>query len=123
LVYDITNEKSFDQLNTCRQDFLNQANPKDPENFPFVVMGNKVDKEPERRVAKSKATQWCKSKGDKTIPYFESSAKDGVKVDDAFLEVAKSALLTNPPETQVYIPETISLTGGGGAGAKSSSCC
>lgn len=42
LVYDITAEKSFDQLNNWREEFLNQANPRDPENFPFVVIGNKV---------------------------------------------------------------------------------
>eukprot|EP01035_Chromulina_nebulosa_P005915 gene5915-8011_t len=52
LVYDITAEKSFEQLNTWREEFLRQSNPKDIENFPFVLVGNKVDKEIDRRVPK-----------------------------------------------------------------------
>lgn len=42
LVYDITAEKSFEQLNSWRDEFLTQANPRDPDNFSFVVIGNKV---------------------------------------------------------------------------------
>jgi len=39
-------------------------------------LGNKVDREPERKVAASKAQQWCAEKGG--IPYFETSAKENV---------------------------------------------
>lgn len=92
LVFDITAEKSFEQLNSWRDEFLTQANPRDPDNFSFVVIGNKIDKEPERRVPKPKVTQWCKSKGPKPIPYFETSAKEAIKVEVAFLEAAQMAL-------------------------------
>lgn len=44
LVHDITNEKSFEQLNSWRDEFLTQANPKDPENFSFVVIGDSSGK-------------------------------------------------------------------------------
>lgn len=40
LVYDITNPKSFESLDSWRDEFLMQGNPKDPENFPFIVLGN-----------------------------------------------------------------------------------
>jgi Ras-related protein Rab-7A len=50
LVYDITNARSFENLNLWRQDFLVKANPKDPDNFPFFVFGNKADKAAERKV-------------------------------------------------------------------------
>ncbi|CAN0010929.1 unnamed protein product [Choristocarpus tenellus] len=63
LVYDITNPKSFEQLDSWREEFLIQAAPSDPDNFPFIVIGNKVDREGERRVSRSRAVQWCKSKG------------------------------------------------------------
>ncbi|KAL8556038.1 hypothetical protein ACS0TY_003733 [Phlomoides rotata] len=43
LVYDVNVMKSFDNLNNWREEFLIQASPSDPENFPFVVIGNKVD--------------------------------------------------------------------------------
>ena len=32
-------------LDSWRDEFLIQASPRDPENFPFVVIGNKVDLE------------------------------------------------------------------------------
>ncbi|KAJ0446539.1 putative small GTPase, P-loop containing nucleoside triphosphate hydrolase [Helianthus annuus] len=43
LVYDVNVQKSFDNLNNWREEFLIQASPSDPENFPFVVLCNKVD--------------------------------------------------------------------------------
>lgn len=46
-------------LNTLRV----QAAPMDPDRFPFVLIGNKVDRESERRVSRQRALQWCKSKG------------------------------------------------------------
>uniref|UniRef100_A0A453FID2 Ras-related protein Rab7 n=1 Tax=Aegilops tauschii subsp. strangulata TaxID=200361 RepID=A0A453FID2_AEGTS len=43
LVYDVNSMKSFDNLNNWREEFLIQASPSDPDNFPFVLLGNKVD--------------------------------------------------------------------------------
>ncbi|OMJ69201.1 hypothetical protein SteCoe_33141 [Stentor coeruleus] len=90
MVYDITSVKTFESLSSWKEEFLNQSNPKDPENFPFVVLGNKLDKEPERKVPTAKAQQWCKSNGD--IPFYETSAKEAVNVEDAFQAIAKKAL-------------------------------
>merc|ERR1712035_225582 len=45
LVFDVTSTTSFKALDSCRYEFLIQASPRDPENFPFVVLGNKVDLE------------------------------------------------------------------------------
>lgn len=36
LTFDVTNNKSFDTLDSWRDEFLIQASPMDPENFPFV---------------------------------------------------------------------------------------
>ncbi|KAF2305899.1 hypothetical protein GH714_008760 [Hevea brasiliensis] len=76
LVYDVNSMKSFDNLNNWREEFLIQASPSDPENFPFVVLGNKIDVDGgnSRVVSEKKARAWCASKGN--IPYFETSAKD-----------------------------------------------
>ena len=99
LVYDITSEKSFEQLNSWRDEFLNHAKPRSPENFPFVVIGNKVDRpEADRRVPKSNANNWCKSKGPKPIPNFETSANETVKLEAAFLEAAQAALQQSSQE-------------------------
>ncbi len=50
LVYDITNAKSFESLESWRDEFLLQGQPKDPDNFPFVVIGNKSDRAEDKKV-------------------------------------------------------------------------
>jgi len=124
LVYDITNPRSFEQLESWRQEFLVQANPSDEDSFPFVVLGNKVDKDSERRVNKNKAAAWCKQKSgsaDNQIPHMETSAKEAVKVEAAFVAAAKLALANDRnQQDDIFIPETIQLNntqkqqGGGG---------
>ena len=44
LVCDLTDPKSFEAIESWRTEFLNQLNPKDPDTFPFVLLGNKCDK-------------------------------------------------------------------------------
>lgn len=68
-----------------------RAAPNDPDVFPFILIGNKVDvEESKRQVSQKKAKIWAKERND--IPYFETSAKDGINVNDAFYMVAKNAL-------------------------------
>lgn len=38
LVYDVNNAKSFEALDSWRDEFLIQASPRDPPNFPFVSL-------------------------------------------------------------------------------------
>ena len=45
LVYDVTAPSTFKSLDSWRDEFLIQASPRDPDRFPFVVLGNKVDLE------------------------------------------------------------------------------
>lgn len=45
--------------------------PRDPENFPFVLLGNKIDNEANRAVSTKRAQSWCQSKNN--MPYFEVS--------------------------------------------------
>ncbi|KAI0398340.1 ras family-domain-containing protein [Xylariaceae sp. FL0594] len=97
LVFDVNNSKSFDALDSWRDEFLIQASPRDPENFPFVVLGNKIDVEESKRVISSKrAATFCQSKGD--IPYFETSAKEAINVEQAFEVIARNALAQEESE-------------------------
>lgn len=80
LVYDVNVAQSFSHLGTftpflsspClpshaidhwRDEFLAQSNPSNPDKFPFVVIGNKIDLEPSRVVGPKKAQAWCQKKG------------------------------------------------------------
>jgi len=42
-VYDVSKATTFRALDSWRDEFLIQASPRDPDHFPFVVVGNKVD--------------------------------------------------------------------------------
>lgn len=108
LVFDVSLPSSFKTLDSWRDEFLIQASPRDPENFPFVVIGNKIDLE-NRAVSAKRAQTWCHGKGD--IPYFETSAKEAINVEQAFQTVAKNAL-AQETEVDLYndFPEQIKLT-------------
>jgi small GTP-binding protein len=103
LVYDVNNSKSFDTLDSWRDEFLIQASPMDPESFPFVVLGNKVDVEESKRMISSKrAMAFCQAKGG--IPYFETSAKEALNVEQAFegtFDNATMSLQTLPGRHQL----------------------
>ncbi|ORZ03140.1 small GTPase superfamily [Syncephalastrum racemosum] len=91
LVYDVNNNKSYESLGQWHDEFLVQASPRDPDSFPFVVLGNKVDvDESKRMVSQKRAMAFCQAKGN--IPYFETSAKEAINVEQAFQTIAKNAL-------------------------------
>jgi Ras-related protein Rab-7A len=98
LVFDVTAAKTFETLDSWRDEFLIQAAPRDPDHFPFVVLGNKIDME-NRAISQRRAEMWCKSKND--IPYFETSAKEAINVEQAFQTIAKNAL-KQETEADVY---------------------
>jgi len=106
LVYDVVQPKTFDNLDSWRDEFLIQAGPRDPDNFPFVVLGNKVDLE-SRVVPQKRALAWCQAKGN--IPYFETSAKEATNVEQAFQVIARNAL-KQESEEDIYLPDTIDVT-------------
>jgi len=107
LVYDLTEPKTFESMESWREEFLVQTSPKDPDNFPFVVIGNKSDLESKRKVQAQKARAWCKSKND--IPYVETSAKDSDYVESAFQEIALRALKQETQQEPIFLPDTLTL--------------
>ena len=60
LMYDITNSWSFDNIPKWKKTFLDRSMVSSPENFPFMLIGNKMDLEDEARaVQRSQAEEWC----------------------------------------------------------------
>ncbi|XP_074369384.1 ras-related protein Rab7-like isoform X1 [Apium graveolens] len=113
LVYDVNIYKTFETLQTWHRDFLRQADPNDPELFPFVLLGNKMDMNggSGRGVSEKVAKDWCASRGN--IPYFETSAKEGYNVDAAFFCAARAALASEHHDQDIYfqnIPTAVSET-------------
>uniref|UniRef100_A0A670IWA5 RAB7A, member RAS onco family n=1 Tax=Podarcis muralis TaxID=64176 RepID=A0A670IWA5_PODMU len=120
LVFDVTAPNTFKTLDSWRDEFLIQASPRDPENFPFVVLGNKIDLE-NRQVTTKRAQAWCYSKNN--IPYFETSAKEAINVEQAFQTIARNAL-KQETEVELYneFPEPIKLDKNDRAKASAESC-
>jgi len=108
LVYDITVPKTFESLDSWRDEFLIQASPRDPDNFPFVVLGNKADLDDKRKVSAQRAQQWCQTKNN--IPFHETSASASTNVEVAFQEIARKAMKQEKAEEQIYMPPSEGLT-------------
>ncbi|KAH9407746.1 Ras- protein Rab-7A [Tyrophagus putrescentiae] len=129
LVYDVTAPSTFKSLDSWRDEFLIQASPRDPENFPFIVIGNKVDLENRAlyissfQVSTKRAQGWCQSKNN--IPYFETSAKEAINVDQAFQTVAKNGL-AQETEVELYnseFPDKINLSPDQGPSRQDNCAC
>ena len=86
LTFGVDDIQSFKNLTMWKKEFLYYADVQDPENFAFVVLGNKVDLQEERVISTDEAQLWC---DDNKIPYYETSAKDAVNVDAAFIAAVK----------------------------------
>jgi len=43
---------------------------------------------------------WCQSKGN--IPYFETSAKEAINVEQAFQQIARNALMQEADVPELY---------------------
>eukprot|EP00762_Andalucia_godoyi_P008127 ANDGO_02188.mRNA.1 Ras-like protein rasG len=83
LVYSITEKKSFEEIATFREQILRV---KDADDVPMVLVGNKADLENDRQVA----TQAGKNQARLyNSPFFETSAKDRMNVEEAFYELVR----------------------------------
>ena len=59
-------------------------------NVDIAILGNKTDKEAERKVEREEVEKFCQAKN---IRHFEVSAKNGEHVTDAFYQMSEE--LTN----------------------------
>ncbi|XP_004571969.3 ras-related protein rab7 [Maylandia zebra] len=100
LVFDVTSKASFSALDGWRKEFLIQGEPKDPSDFPFIVLGNKTDLS-DREVSGKLSRQWCE---EIRAEYFEGSAKEDLDVEKPFLRAAQRGL-------QQYKKHTLENTG------------
>eukprot|EP01132_Coremiostelium_polycephalum_P006722 gene6722-8332_t len=98
LVFDVTKEKTLHDLKTWRNDFIQKTDISNPENFPFVVLGNKIDEADKRIVTEKMAHNWCKEIGG-NIFYFDTSAKDNTNIDLAFQTVSRISIQNTIPNT------------------------
>lgn len=83
LVYDVCDEKSFNDIREWRQNIQDHAR----DNVQIILVGNKKDLEAERRVSPEQGQALATELG---LPFVEVSAKTSEGVDQAFLTLARN---------------------------------
>ena len=112
LVYDTTDIRTFEQIEMWRAELLQRIEGP-PEEFPVVVIGNKIDVENPNRAREHEAVvRWCRDLG---IGLCLTSAKDGTGVVAAMQAVAflalenkrrrQAAAPTNPSRNTVVLDD------------------
>lgn len=97
LVFDITNEQSFLNLNEWRDDFMLKREPEYPDFFPFAVIGNKLDKNDQRKISEKRAKQFCSDLIENSfskVPYYETSATANINVSESFNQIIRGVINT-----------------------------
>ena len=80
LMYDITNKLSFDSI----IDWISDVKEIKGENFPMILVGNKIDLNESREVTEEMGYELAEKN---QIEFFETSNKDGTNIQDAGLEI------------------------------------
>ena len=83
IVYDITNEQSFESINTWYEQAVKEAG----KEVSIILVGNKCDLENERKVSKEKGEEKARTMN---ASFFETSALSKVNIDDIFKEIVNN---------------------------------
>ena len=102
LVFDLTSDESFNDVEFWRRTFLDQLQPQNPESFPFILIGNKSDLKNEIKVNNEDIEKYCKEHNN--MPYFSASAQEGSNVEDAFNKAADLAYEKTAKEDVDFVP-------------------
>jgi len=88
MVYDITDQESFKEIETWKSKFMQQANVDNARSYPFLLLGNKSDRDGERKVSRNEGEQYAKNH---KMAFYETSAMNGQNIRDAFEDIASIA--------------------------------
>ena len=125
LVYDVTSEKSFKQIN----EWLKLIDKHASENVVKILVANKCDVSGDKRVVSRERAQ---AQADEFgLKIMETSALSGLNVEDVFFEMGKLALKRIESEKEELLNERnrrdngvkIDNNGGGNNGGGNTSCC
>ncbi|XP_071837934.1 ras-related protein Rab-10-like [Apostichopus japonicus] len=117
LVYDITQEKTFENIAKWLRNIQEHAN----EDVEKMLLGNKCDMEDKRMISKERGETIAKENG---IKFMETSAKSNINVETAFMTLAEDILKKYPQKDASSSPGSIKpgeKDPGGGSGSKG--CC
>ena len=102
LVFDLTLPDSFKNVENWRKDFLSSLNPPDPNTYPFILVGNKSDIKNNILVNNDEIDAYCKEHNN--MPYFATSAKEDINLEETFAKVADLAYERNTKNEDNFVP-------------------
>merc|ERR1711953_748906 len=114
LVYDITNPKSFDNISK----WLRNINEHASEDVERMLIGNKCDMEEKRMISKERGEKVAE---ENTIKFYETSAKDNVNIETAFITLAEDILNKQGPSQADQTRDGVDL--GDKTKPKNETCC
>ncbi|KAI1320388.1 Ras- protein Rap-1b [Mortierella claussenii] len=91
LVFSITAASTFEELTELHRQILRV---KDCSRVPIVLVGNKCDLESDRKVARERGDSLSERWG--TTPYYETSARERINVDEVFYDLVRRINLQSP---------------------------
>ena len=94
LVFDITNKKSFENLNKWIED-VKENSPKDCK---YIIIGNKSDLSDQRTISTFEIDNFVK---EKKSSYFEVSAKNDEGLNEAFINLSKE-IIKDKNQEEIY---------------------
>ena len=95
LMYDITNRISFESIS----DWIKSVKDQKGENFPMILLGNKMDMEDKRIVKEEEGKQLA---NEYNIDFYETSNLNGINVQEAGLAMVKKILDKREKENIEY---------------------
>jgi Ras-related protein Rab-7A len=102
LVFDLTSLDSFKNVESWRNEFLKSLNPPDSATYPFILLGNKSDMSSDIKVSNEAIENYCKEHNN--MPYFATSAKEDINLEEAFNKVADMAFIRNTKNEETFVP-------------------
>ena len=88
LIYDISQRNTFEKLGFWLEDL--KENSDNLDNLFIYIIGNKNDKEEQRKVSFEEANKFAK---DNNLPYMEVSAKTGENIKQLFDEMIRGTII------------------------------
>ena len=104
LVFDLTVHDSFKNVENWRNEFLSSLNPPDASSYPFILVGNKNDMKDNIQVNNDEIEAYCREHNN--MPYFSTSAKDDINLEETFAKVADMAYDRTAKNEDNFVPET-----------------
>ena len=86
LMYDVTDESTFKSV----PNWIQSARDKKGENYPIILLGNKIDLADRRKVTTEEGEEIAAKNG---LDFFEISNKESVNIENAILTLVKKIII------------------------------